>query len=58
MTQIDYALLMHTLSLFALFFSLFVLTTIKYEQQLFVWIVRSFISLGLFLLHFDLLNRF
>lgn len=58
MTQINYDLLMYTLALFALFSSLFVITTIQHQQALFVQIVRLFISFGLFALHLDLLNRF
>lgn len=58
MTQIDYALLMQVLGLFALYSSLFVLTTIKYEQNIFVQIVRSFVSCCLFVLAWALRNQF
>lgn len=58
MTLIDYYLLLNAIAAMALFGSLFVLTTIYYGQNAFVWITRSFVSFGLFLLHMDLLYRF
>lgn len=58
MTLIDYYLLLNTIAAITLFGSLFVLTTIHYGQNAFVFVTRSFVSLGLFLIHTDLLYRF
>ncbi len=58
MNQIEFNLLMATLSIFALAGSLFVISTINARLHLVVILIRLFVSLMLYVLYVQLLMRF